>query len=632
MIELMMVRKGNNATPPLNLSEAIVTLSQNNFIFDGASHCPHVDSVILNSAPLIENQDYACVYVPATNVGQYKILVFGVLNYSGVIEVSWGISQATAALSLSSANVTVKGIRGTVNTSISIIKPALCKVIAYGDEYVKAEVTIDNKLKLTSLKAGIGHVTVSVDDNNFIDNSVTLTVSVEKENSNIRVEPAKVTIKGTLGNSAKATITTVGNGQISIGASNYANITLNNKELTITSKAPGNEFVTITLLASEDYLESSFNLELEIIINAIYGVSTYMAGPKIVRTDDAALFEDPTPAIGNGTGSSPFDNLMPWAGMKIVEKDGNSLVSIPKFWYKITVNSSGYLDKIQVANYAAPDFKVSPAHMDRGDGVGERDWIYVGRYHCAEDNYLSKTKVKPKVSDTRPNARNCIKQIGTGYYMWDFALWRTIQMLYIVEFANWDSQAVIGYGARTTSSTAYVQMGYTDNMQYHTGTTHSSRNTHGVGIQYRHIEGLWDNVADWLDGICGHLISNKPYVYISNNYLKYNDYWTEYTQLYYNKDYYTSGSITYFTALTNSEYDWAFYPKSVYYPANFTYGIPDYYYVEHAWVYVGYNESADLSCGLFFHDSTPDGYNRSHIGSRLQYLPQSAHEEITNYV
>ena len=37
-------------------------------------------------------------------------------------------------------------------------------------------------------------------------------------------------------------------------------------------------------------------------------------------------------------------------------------------------------------------------------------------------------------------------------------------------------------------------------MPYHTGTTKSSRTTYGVGTQYRHIEGVWDNAYDWLDG------------------------------------------------------------------------------------------------------------------------------------
>ena len=31
--------------------------------------------------------------------------------------------------------------------------------------------------------------------------------------------------------------------------------------------------------------------------------------------DDAAGFADPVSAVNNGTGSSPFDDFLPWAGM-----------------------------------------------------------------------------------------------------------------------------------------------------------------------------------------------------------------------------------------------------------------------------------------------------------------------------
>ena len=80
----------------------------------------------------------------------------------------------------------------------------------------------------------------------------------------------------------------------------------------------------------------------------------------------------------------------------------------------------------------------------------------------------------------------------------DFATRFTIWLLYIVEFADWNSQAKIGYGCGNNSATE--NMGYTDSMTYHTGTKLSSRTTYGLGTQYRHIEGLWDNVYDWCDG------------------------------------------------------------------------------------------------------------------------------------
>ena len=68
----------------------------------------------------------------------------------------------------------------------------------------------------------------------------------------------------------------------------------------------------------------------------------------------------------------------------------------------------------------------------------------------------------------------------------------------MVEFADWNSQKTIGKGCGNNSATG--NMGYTDSMPYHTGTTQSSRDTYGLGTQYRNIEGLWDNVYDWGDG------------------------------------------------------------------------------------------------------------------------------------
>lgn len=229
----------------------------------------------------------------------------------------------------------------------------------------------------------------------------------------------------------------------------------------------------------------------------IYGA--YWAGtasPAWTRTDAASNFPDPNPAVNNGTGSSPFDEIMPWAGMVKVEDDvAGTLVAIPKYWYKWT--RDGVSMKLQIANYAAPGFYVSPAHADREDGQGERDIVYVGRYHCASD-YKSTTGVLPLNNITRAMSRQNISALGAEYWQYDFAMYWTIAMLYLVEFTNWNSQEMIGYGC--SPSGALFNMGLTDTMQYHTGTSALTRDTYGC-CQYRNIEGLWDNVYDWCDGI-----------------------------------------------------------------------------------------------------------------------------------
>ena len=260
-----------------------------------------------------------------------------------------------------------------------------------------------------------------------------------------------------------------------------------------------------TVTATLDSYTASEEVEVNIVKQyavklkyaVIYGVTwDGTSSQALTRTDAAAGFTDPVPYVaGASSYGSPFDNLMPWAGMTKETRTGGVMVKIPKFWYKLT--KSGNALSIQIADRAVDGFSVCPACMDRGDGKGERDAVYVGRYHCASD-YKSNTGVKPKASVTRADFRSSIHSLGSNIWQLDFATRFTIWLLYIVEFANWNSQKTIGKGCGDNSATG--NMGYTDSMPYHTGTTKSSRDTYGLGTQYRNIEGLWDNVYDWCDG------------------------------------------------------------------------------------------------------------------------------------
>lgn len=234
---------------------------------------------------------------------------------------------------------------------------------------------------------------------------------------------------------------------------------------------------------------------LELAYVNIYGASwDGTSTTKWSRTDEAAEFTDPVPYVaGASSYGSPFDSLQPWAGMVKSERTGGTMVAIPKFWYKLTQNGRGMT--IQIADRAVEGYSVSPAHMDRGDGHGERDVVYIGRYHC-NSSYKSGTG-SLKSGMTRSSARANIHSLGSAIWQSDFAMRFTLWLLYIVEFADWNSQAKIGYGC-SPSGSAFT-MGYTDSMPYHTGTNQSSRATYG-GTQYRNIEGLWDNVWDWCDG------------------------------------------------------------------------------------------------------------------------------------
>ena len=352
------------------------------------------------------------------------------------------------------------------------------------------------------------------------------------------------------------------------------------------------------------------------LLTAPHGVSIYgvqwdgTETTKWTRTEVSANFADPEPAVNNGAGSSPFDNLMPWAGM-VVEDDPTAgvLVKIPKFWYQWT--RSGKSMKLQIADAAVNGFHTSPAHADRGDGKGERDYVYIGRYHC-NSSYKSVGGSAPGNNMTRADARTNIHNLGAAYWQYDFAMYWTIMMLYLVEYGEWNSQKTIGYGCSPSAS--LFSMGATDGMKYHTGTTAANRTTYG-SVQYRYIEGLWDNVLDWCDGI----YFSDTNVYCIKNPAQFSDMGngtlvgTRATSTNY---------ISEWTDPTASGFEYALYPNVVNGTEN-TY-VCDYYIYDPDGValVVGAGYAHDQGCGAFamcgFLSASQENEG---IGCRLQKLP-----------
>lgn len=296
------------------------------------------------------------------------------------------------------------------------------------------------------------------------------------------------------------TVSATGGGTISVQSNDesVASATLQGDTVTINamSDKSGKTTVTVSTTETANYAKGSKNIAVKLAFGAIYGAEwDGTATTKWSRTDEAADFTDPVAAVANGTGSSPFDEIAPWSEMTVVEdEEAGTLVKIPKFWYKWTRNGDAM--KLQISTAEEEGFFVSPAHADRGDGKGERDIVYVGRYHCGSD-HKSTTGVEPLQNETRSAARANISALGDDIWQYDYAMYWTICMLYLVEYADWNSQAVIGYGCGESAS---INTGSTDAMQYHTGTDAETRETYG-NVQYRHIEGLWSAFYDWCDGI-----------------------------------------------------------------------------------------------------------------------------------
>ena len=405
-------------------------------------------------------------------------------------------AQAQQAVTVQKANITVPTQSGSLTYNGGPQSPTW-------NNYDTAEMTIGGVTSGTN--AGSYNAQFSLKDTvgtQWADGTTgdkTVAWSIQKAAGSLSLSPTSMTLDAD-NPSKTVTVTRSGTGAISAQSSapDVASVSVSGNKITVTGHENGDVTVTVKVAADSNYnAPAAKTCSVTVSFAQIYGVQwDGTASTTWSRTDAAETFVNPTPAVNNGNGSSPFDTIMPWAGM-VVEDDATAgrLVKIPKYWFKWTRSGNGM--KLQISNGPEAGFHVSPAHADRGDGKGERDYVYVGRYHC-NTSYKSQAGSQPAANMTRAAARSSIHNLGSTYWQYDYAMYWTIMMLYLVEYANWNSQATIGYGC--SPSNAKFNMGATDNMVYHTGTSAASRTTYG-SVQYRHIEGLWDNVFDWCDGI-----------------------------------------------------------------------------------------------------------------------------------
>lgn len=251
--------------------------------------------------------------------------------------------------------------------------------------------------------------------------------------------------------------------------------------------------------------------------DAAYGITWNYATntSKATRVGLSANFEDPTPATSvDASGSSPFDTIAPWKDMKVynvvdgnlIEKgesgfsftDNDTVVYIPEFYIKSVPNTTG--KKLTLA--------ISPTPMEgytKHPGSGR----YIGRYHTSgsASAVFSKSGVSPLVNVNQTNFRSYQSAKGDGWSMMDYATWSALQWLYLIEFADFDSQTTLGKGWNTGSVGA---MGGTDAAIYHTLQATGAHN------MYRWIEDPFSNVYDWIDGFIGS--TSAVYLGTNGNY------------------------------------------------------------------------------------------------------------------
>lgn len=203
--------------------------------------------------------------------------------------------------------------------------------------------------------------------------------------------------------------------------------------------------------------------------------------------------------------------------------DGNVMVQIPKFYY-----SDEQVEGIRTSTVSLLPEDGLIIHPAFNRGGVEVDF----RYYRAYEGYLNGTKlisrsgVTPTISRSIVQFRADALANGTGWSQTDWNLLYAVQLLFLTEFATFDTQSVLGNGNDTESDYGIVTGG-TNSL----GNRSSSPESDNTYMSYRGIENWYGDIWEFIDGI--NISERVPFV---NDALP-----STYTSDVYTGDYVTTG-------------------------------------------------------------------------------------------
>ena len=665
-----MILSGDTSATNAGSYTAVVTPTAQYKWADGSTEAKNIQWSIAKATPSI-TFDPESVSLDTSTTSQEVAVGYtgdGVLsaqsNNSGVATVSLSGNMLTVdGVDTGSTTITVSASEGTnytaVSASLSVavqfvitipVVPSQKGTLTYNGEAQMAEWNDLNTEELTlvgaSYQTNAGTYTMGFQPKpgyqwwDGTTETKNATWTIRKAMNNVSLLPSgKVTLNAN-NKSVTYTASTRFGGDISVSWSNpdysqYASFSFNNENKTVTVLAkkelPNNlNYISLIFLSEEsENWDSSTNSRMIDIesLTSVFGVSWDSSQPstaltRLTKANDpnklvtVDITTEPVPAVGTGSGSSPFDSYMPWMGMEEVDIDASgrvypanrtspssaTCVKIPQFYYK--VEKSGNIFRYYVADGPIDGFSLHPgseSYIARYEGylVNKSG----GQALCSYSNTPAKTGL------TRAEFRNYAKNFASNAQLYDFAAWCAVGLLYRVEYADWGSQEKIGPGI--VNDTAAHKTGETDAMVYHTGR---AAGTDGkTAVQYRGIENPWGNVWEWVDGI--NVNNYSPC--ICTDPTKYaDDTTTNYTVA----GVPLGGSGSTKTLGISTNLPWAYLPREP--GGSETTYIPDSMNSSSEWkvLMVGGSRGNSSAAGLFcFHAGNSSSSSGVSIGTRLQF-------------
>jgi len=307
-----------------------------------------------------------------------------------------------------------------------------------------------------------------------------------------------------------------------------------------------------------DYEYANKNISIDVKVEGkqskdgmlVYGVkrntsSTSTAWERVgnsVGLEANAVLPASSTTVADTSVVNDFDNIYPWseirsynynantrkvtawygdANFKFDGSNGEVLTYIPGFYYKREVVDGveyQYISKYEQEGYSYSEpFSVGRYKMSNKTTSTSVSSTDEGRIELIADikkeicddkckadrvvNATSSSGSAPLINEKITMLRESASKLGTDFSILDYHYY-VLQMLYLIEYADYDSQSVLGKGVAENyddnNDYGAVIMGGTDELGMKSGCL---VNDGKHSMIYRGIEDIYGNTVDFLDGI-----------------------------------------------------------------------------------------------------------------------------------
>ena len=241
-----------------------------------------------------------------------------------------------------------------------------------------------------------------------------------------------------------------------------------------------------------------------------------MDDPYDIVTYD--IMEEPVSSYDGKPGASPFDELGPWKDMKLYAlNDGGSLkdvigegetirqfvddndadnmdfmVYLPEAWLRVIDDPENEIRYYYVSDIEFEGSSLQPASghyigryngyiQEHNDGTSsDKLWSQPSGTSTATE--FAQSLTHQEAYDVAHNRVSTVSGKIYGGLLWEEVSY--VQLMYLVEYANLNSQDTLGYGDDDWQS------GNSDDMPYHTGVL-GAKMSYDSDVQYRYVETLF---------------------------------------------------------------------------------------------------------------------------------------------